>query len=320
MIPTLLMELAAQPGEERQEGDKILEAEDPDFGDVVKKSEVILKRSHDIRAAVFYAEAILHSKGLKGFAEAIAYVRGSLETYWESCHPELDEDDDDDPTMRINAVQGLNGTETVIKSLRRAALTNSRMFGQMSLRAIEVAEGTIAAPSGMSDIPDTATVGAAFQDTDSEELSATLAATIAAQADLKAIDAIFVDKTPGSGPDLEDVQKTLGQIVRRLSDALGSEGLAAVEGSDAIEGDAPAMGAAPTGGGGPAGAINSPSDVTNALDRIIMYYQRNEPSSPMPILLERAKKMVGADFMEIMTEIAPQGLDQVRMIGGIKNN
>ena len=163
------MELAAQPGEERQEGDKILEAEDPDFGDVVKKCEVVLARSHDIRAAVFYAEAITHTKGLLGFAQAVAFVRGCLETYWDSCHPELDEDDDNDPTMRINAVQGLNGSETVIRALRQAPLTNSRMFGQMNLRAIEVAEGVIPAPASMTDVPDSAAVGAAFQDSFSNE-------------------------------------------------------------------------------------------------------------------------------------------------------
>lgn len=315
------MELAAQPGEERQAGDDILEAEDPDFADVVKKSEAVLGRSHDIRAAVFYAEAVLYTKGLKGFADAVAFVRGCLETHWDTCHPELDEDDDNDPTMRINAVQGLNGADTVIKALRRTSLTSSRMFGQMSLRLIDVAEGKVSAPSGMSDIPDSASVGAAFQDTDSEELSALLAASIAAQSDLKAIDAVFVDKTPGQGPELEEVQKTLGQIVRRLSDAVGSDAAAAVGGGDeAQESGDMAPAGAPAQSSGPAGAINSPSDVTNALDRIIMYYQRNEPSSPMPILLERAKKLVGADFMEIMTEIAPQGLDQVRLVGGIKNN
>ncbi|MCX7561211.1 type VI secretion system protein TssA [Sulfitobacter sp. F26204] len=310
------MELAAQPGEEKQEGDKIREAEDPDFADVVVKAVGVLERSHDIRAAVFYAEAILHSKGLPGFAEATAYIRGCLETYWDSCHPELDEDDDNDPTMRINAVQGLNGSDTVIRALRRAPLTDSRMFGRMSLRMIEIAEGTATAPAGMTEVPDSAAIGAAFQDTDSESLSNMLAGALSAQADIKAIDAIFVERTPGQGPDLEDVQKTIGQIIRRLSEVVGSDVVVAEEGGEAAEGEGTvAAPAAATGGG----AINSPSDVSNALDRMIGYYHRNEPSSPMPILLERAKKLVGADFMTIMKEIAPQGLEQVKIVGGIRD-
>jgi type VI secretion system protein ImpA len=313
------MELAAQPGEERQEGNKILEAEDPDFGDVVKKAVAVLERSHDIRAAVFYAEAILHTKGLTGFAEATAFVRGCLETHWASCHPELDEDDDDDPTMRINAVQGLNGTDTVIRALRKAPLTESRMFGNMGLRMIEIAEGLSPAPASMTDVPDNAAISAAFQDTDSQILSDFLAAGLSAQADLKAIDAIFVEKTPGQGPDLEDVQKVLNQVVRRLSEAVGGDAVIPDAGGEDATGEAPAAGGAPVAGGAPAG-IHSPSDVSNALDRIISYYERQEPSSPMPILLQRAKKLVGADFLTIMKEIAPQGLEQAKNVGGIKGD
>lgn len=312
------MELAAQPGEEKQEGDKIREAEDPDYGDVVTKAEAVLERSHDIRAAVFYGEAILHTKGMLGFAESTSFIRGCLEDHWDTCHPELDEDDDNDPTMRINAVQGLNGTDTVIRALRRAPLTDSRMFGRMNLRMIEIAEGSATAPAGMTDVPDSAAIGAAFQDTDSDALSEMLAAALSAQADIKAIDAVFVEKTPGQGPDLEDIQKALAQVVRRLSEVVGGDVVVPEDGGEVAGGDAAGGGGAPAVASG-GGAINSPSDVSNALDRMIGYYQRNEPSSPMPILLERAKKLVGADFMTIMKEIAPQGLEQAKMVGGIRD-
>lgn len=308
------MELVAQPGEERQEGDKILEAEDPDYADVVQKAEAVLERSHDIRAAVFYAEAVLHTRGLPGFAEATAFVRGCLETYWDSCHPELDEDDDNDPTMRINAVQGLSGGETVIRALRRTALTDSRMFGQMSLRSMDIADGTIAAPADMTEIPDTAAISAAFQDTDSEKVQGIVAAAQAAEADIAAIDAIFIEKTPGQGPDLAAVSKTLKLIVRRIADASGvavgdEEPEAEVEGEETV--GAPRQ--------SPAGAINSQADVLNALDRIIAYYARSEPSSPVPILLERSKRLVGADFVSILNDIAPIGMDQLKQAGGIKD-
>ena len=316
------MELVAQPGEERQEGDKIREAEDPDWGDVVEKALAVLERSHDIRAAVIYAEASLYTRGLAGLADAAALVRGCLETYWDTCHPQLDEEDDDDPTMRINAVQGLNGTDTVIRALRRTALTDSRMFGRISLRQIEMSEGSVPVPADSSDVPDSAAVRAAFQDTDPDALSASLAAAIAARTEIKAIDNIFVDKTPGQGPQLEEVQKTLNQIVRRLSEHVsGDAGEAAEDGGVAEDTPSAAPSRAPGGGGGaPVGGINSPNDVTNALDRIIAYYERQEPSSPLPILLMRAKKLVGADFLTIMKEIAPQGVDQVNMVGGIKDD
>ncbi|KIN70279.1 Type VI secretion-associated protein, ImpA family [Sulfitobacter noctilucae] len=310
------MELAAQPGEERQEGDKILEAEDPDFGEVIEKAEAVLGRSHDIRAAVFYAEAVLYSKGMEGFAEATALIRGYLENFWDTCHPELDEDDGNDPTMRINAVQGLNGTDTVVKALRRTKLTDSRMFGQMSLRAIDVAEGTIPPPASMTDIPDASSVGAAFQDTDPDVLAAILASTIAAQADIKAIDEVFSDKTPGQGPDLNEVTKTLNAMVRRLSDAMGTEDAASEEAGEPGE---VAEGEAPAPRGGTPGAISSRQDVLNTMDRILGYYARYEPSSPVPMFLERCKKLVDMEFAAIIKEIAPSGFEQVKQLGGLKD-
>ena len=308
------LELAAQPGEERQEGDTIIEAEEPDHGEVVKLAEAILGRSHDIRAAVFFASSVLHTKGLTSFAEATAYVRGCLEQHWDTCHPELDEDDDNDPTMRINAVQGLSGADSVVRNLRRTALTDSRMFGKMSLRLIDVAEGAIPAPSDISDVPDASAVSAAFQDTDPEVISGLLAAAKSANEDLEAIDAIFVEKTPGQGPDLEEAKKTLGQIIRRISDATGVEDAA----GDAAAGDDGAAGTDMGGAGRAVGAINSSNDVINALDKIMAYYQRCEPSSPVPMLLERAKRLVGADFITIIKDIADQGKDQVYNIGGIE--
>src|SRR5439155_26871758 len=40
------------------------------------------------------------------------------------------------------------------------------------------------------------------------------------------------------------------------------------------------------------GEIRSPQDVVAALDRICFYYDRNEPSSPVPLLLQCARRLV----------------------------
>ena len=49
------MEIASAPGQERQAGDEILAAADPDFADVVAKALAIMERSHDLRAGAVYA-------------------------------------------------------------------------------------------------------------------------------------------------------------------------------------------------------------------------------------------------------------------------
>ncbi|MBY6067869.1 type VI secretion system protein TssA [Leisingera aquaemixtae] len=325
------MELAAQPGEESVVGDEKIEATDPDYREVQKKALEVLERSHDLRAAVFLGDALLHSEGLTGFADVTAYIRGCLEDFWDTCHPELDEDDGD-PTMRINAIQdlcgqpdGMAGASPLYRSLRRAPLSESRGFGRFCLRDIEIAEGLMTAPSDMEHVPDSATIGAAFQDSDGDTVAERLAAVEKAEENVRAISAVFDEQTPGQGPDLSALIKLLQQIAKRIRTYANVGAGEAVEDSgdedEAAEAGAAAPAAAAAGRpGGAPGAINSPADVSNALDRIIGYYRRAEPSSPLPILLERAKRLVGADFLTIMNDMAPQGVDNVNLIGGIEDD
>ena len=319
------LQIAAQPGEERQAGKEIIAAADPDFKDVEQKALAILERSHDLRAAVILASAVLQTKGLKGFAEATAYVRGCLAQHWDTCHPQLDADDDNDPTMRINAVKGLGGADTVLVNLRKTALTNSRTFGRLNLRDIQIALGEMPPPEGQQPQYDRTSVAAAFADTGDEALTETLAAIRAALADVKAVEGVFSDRTPGYGPDLDDLRKMLQQLARHVSDNVAAPEVAG-EAEDDEAASVPATGgyaSAPArrgSGGGLPGSIETAQDARTAIDRVIEYFKRYEPSSPVPIILERAKRLVGADFMAIMKDMAPGGLDSVRMIGGLEED
>lgn len=314
------MEIASQPGQERQAGDEILAAEDPDFADVQAKAQVVMDRSHDLRAGAIMAGALLNTQGLVGLSEATEYMRRCLEEYWDSCHPQLDADDDNDPTMRINAVRGLAATDTMLRWLRKAPLTKSRTFGRMSLRDIQIATGEVT-PSAGETGPDRTTIRAAFEDTDPDFLNAQLAATKATVANIKAIDSKFRAETPGFGPALDDLTKMLQQIVRHMSEYVAAPAGEVAEADDSAEDDAAAEASAVVrkSGGGAPGAIETQRDVTAALDAIISYYRRAEPSSPVPIVLERAKRMVGADFMTIVRDMAPKGLENVMLIGGIND-
>lgn len=315
------LEIAAQPGEEKQAGDEIIAAAEPDYKDVRTKALEVLGRSHDLRAAIFLAEAELRLSGFKGFAEATTYIRRCLEDYWDTCHPQLDADDDNDPTMRVNAVLTLADTDRILRGVRKAPLTHSRSFGMMSLRHVAVAEGEITPPADMDSVPDTASISAAFQDTDEEKLRETATAAATALSDVQAISACFDEHTPGQGPDLDPLIKLLKQAHKRLSAEIGDAGGAEAEEADDEDDTATAAPGAPragSAGGGGSGAINSPNDVLNALDRIMGYYERAEPSSPVPILLKRAKKLVNADFLTIVKDLAPGGVENVNLIGGIE--
>jgi type VI secretion system protein ImpA len=310
------MERAAQPAVERRMGDAVLEAAEPDHKEVRAQALDVLRRSKDLRAAVYLGTAVLYLDGFPEFAKVTAYMRRVLEEMWDTCHPQLDADDDDDPTMRVNAVLGLADARRALRAIRMAPLTRSRMFGTISLQDIDMASGEIPVPEGLEAPPSEAAIAAAFRDTDPEILSTILKAVAAAHGDLLAIDAVFTERTPGRGPSLDEPLRALKRIRDRLQAVLGTSDADAAT-DDVAEGQAAAAGTVPAAGPkARAGEIGSSADVTEALDRIIAYYMRNEPSSPVPILLKRAKRLVNASFFEIIREMAPNGMDNVVMIAG----
>ena len=304
--------LAAQPGEERQIGDSVIAAEDPKDSEIIEAAMAVLEQSHDLRAAMLLAGAELRTNGFEGFAKVTGYMRGCLEEFWDSCHPQLDEEDDNDPTMRVNTIVGMTDNDGLMRAVKNAPLTLSQAFGRVSLRDISIAEGEVAPPTDAENILDEAAIAAAFKDTNTEMLDTIFAGAQKSLEDVKAIDAVFNDRIPGLGPDLGPIMKLLQKAVSRLAQETGNADDGAEEGAEeAAEGAAPAAKAAPT------GAITSPRDVEVALDKIMAYYAAYEPSSPLPILLKRARRLVGADFLTIMKDVAPDGLSNVHLVGGI---
>jgi type VI secretion system protein ImpA len=49
---------------------------------------------------------------------------------------------------------------------------------------------------------------------------------------------------------------------------------------------------------------------------IIAFYERTEPSSPIPHIARRLRKMVPMNFVQLMEEIAPSGMKEFRNIAG----
>ena len=64
------------------------------------------------------------------------------------------------------------------------------------------------------------------------------------------------------------------------------------------------------------GEINNQQDVIKCMNKIIRYYVRNEPSSPVPLMMHRAKKLVGKDFREIIREVAYSATSQIDELFG----
>lgn len=316
----MALERAATPKAERVMGDAVKAAEEPDWDTVADMATALMQRSKDLRVAVHLATAWLRKSGMPGWAAGMQLIRQLLETSWDGVHPQLDSEDDNDPTARVNAIVPLASPDGALGYFQSTAFIQSPRLGRFSLRDLRIANGelkpsTPAEGEGESTAPPSlAEIEACCMDAPEEDLAKAASAVDATLEHVRAIDQIFNEHVGTQGPDLkpllaevQELKKFLAaQVVRRNPEAAAGE---ADEGGEAVDGSA---GAAATGNG----KINGPQDVMRRLDEICDYYARAEPSSPVPLLLRRAQRLVGMTFADLMKDLAPGGVSELQVISG----
>ncbi|MGL5001458.1 MAG: ImpA family type VI secretion system protein, partial [Casimicrobium sp.] len=73
-------------------------------------------------------------------------------------------------------------------------------------------------------------------------------------------------------------------------------------------------------GGGVPGRLASRADAIRALDAVCAYFEQHEPSSPVPMFLNRAKKLTGMRFVDIIRDMSPESMNTIDLIVGPSNN
>ncbi len=306
-------------------GDVIREAEEPNWPEVERAALELAGRSKDLNVAVYLLRAGLAQYGFRGFSDGLALIAGYLSRYWDTVHPQLDPEDDNDPSARVNAIVALCHIETVLRAIRLAPMTQSRQFGRVNYRQIAIANGLMPMPTGKDQeerLPDSSQIEAAFADTAQEYLEEIQAALDEARTHVVAITQTFNDALGyGVGPDLDPLLALLGEIKAVLDHQVAVQGGAEVP-AEEEGGNFGGAALVSTGGAAAAGsgAIRGRADVTLLIDKICRYYSDNEPSSPVPLILGRVKRLVTMDFLEILKDLTPDGVDQFRLVSGIKED
>jgi type VI secretion system protein ImpA len=282
----------------------------PDWGEVRKRAEEALTKSKDLRLLAHLGSALLRTDGLCAFAGTLTVASRWLETYWAETYPLVTED----AIFRRNALNCFADPVAIVDGLRRTPLVSSRQHGTFTLRDLEIASGQLQPREGESR-PDEAQLNAAFAAMPTEDLAALRQAVVDAVAALKDIDGRMREAGGADGaPDFDSLLTNLAKLNRYFGAQLASRGVAEAGGAgDVAAGDSPAAPAA-------LGAVKSREDAIRALDAVADFFRRTEPSSPVPLFVERAKRLVSKDFFEVLADIAPEALAQARAAGGLREN
>lgn len=321
------MEKASHGTPDQEMGSTHIEAQPPDWEVVLEAARNLLARTKDLRVATYYAQAKLALDGLSGFRDGLQVIAVFVDKFWDAVYPQLDADDDNDPTIRINALLSLNSIGGVIRQLRDTPILASRSVGRFSLTDVLIARGELPVPEAMEQPPTIKKLDAAVQSCDVNELAKSHEAVDQSLKYTLAIEKGFSDRLAfGQGPNIEHLTKELKNISRfqkiwleqlRSAESEETNGSASAVSSDSTQSSSstsqPELGGVPKAGNF---AIGRREDAILGLEKIISWFERYEPSSPLPMLLRRAKRLSNLSFLEILRDISPDGLNQAVMIGG----
>lgn len=308
------LEELARPRRERALGAGVIVPEAPEWRHVADRTEQLLLRSKDLRIGVLLGTARLHLTGVPGLADGISLLRHLLEHHWDDVHPRLDADDDDDPTERINAITALGDSERTLAHLRNARLFKGVHPGHFSLRELRIVQGVIKPDADeIAGAPDPAAIDACLRECPLDALQTLDAALAAALQDIAAITRTFAERTPARGPDLDALSRDLTELQAFLQPYVSERSMLPAGTADAV----PDAGGATVAPARPeAHPFERPDDIRRVLDQLCDYYARREPSSPVPLLLRRAQRLVGLDFAALLRDLAPAGIDELRVVSG----
>jgi type VI secretion system protein ImpA len=282
---------------------------DTDWREIREKSFDAMEQSHDLRLLAHYAAAAARLDGWNGFLGSIGVAANWARERWDTMYPLIDED----AILRKNALSCFADRMAVLDGLRRQPIVEHVQLGRITLRDVELAAGETQPTEADTNPATDSQITAVFTATELPELKTVAAGLTTAIADLAAIEAKMRDVGGAeSVPDFEPLNVLVKRVKKLVDEQLAARG----------EGEAAAAGSESAGGGGggavAVGAIKSRADAMKAMDAIATFFKTNEPSSPVPLFLERAKRLVGKNFLEVLSDVVPDGVAAARAAGGVK--
>ncbi len=319
------LEQAIKGKPEQQVGDSVQESEPPNWREIKKMVEALLARTIDLRILICYLRALIALDGYNGLQLGLELIKTLVEHRWSEIHPQLDPDDDNDPTERINILMALCDYESMLRPLSQIPLLESKSMGKFNFREVSIACGKSVATKAEKNI-EQSSINAAVQECEPEALINILEYITTSLDHLNQLENFLTIQVGISeAPSFAALRDLLKDARSFLLDWHSNKGIIntnqvteelAEESDEEQKVESVTSVTTATITQSVSGVINNNKDVLKALTLICDYYKKNEPSSPVPMFLERAMGLVGKNFMEVLENIAPMGVDQAMVFKG----
>ncbi|MCG8551132.1 MAG: type VI secretion system protein TssA [Desulfobacterales bacterium] len=292
-----ILEEYAKGKEETQFG----EAEPPDWQQTEALAKKLLLQGKEMWVVFHLVCAMTANHGTLGLNQGFRFLLEAMSAFWENIFPEPDFDDANPFEQRMEVLQSLSSTTSaLLNNIRSMPICKSRQLGAFSYRDVLISQGEIKATE---DAPpaEKNLIEAAIRDTDPEftaQIIFSLKETLQHIRDIET----FLTETAGqkrNGSNIQNIENTVKSILDFVEPYTVAE---IEEDSDTDKGDAP-NGTDVLDDTGVQGTLNSRDDVYALLGEMIQWYEQNEPASPVAMLLNRSKSLVGKNFFQIISHV-----------------
>lgn len=284
-------------------------AEPPEWRKAAETAESLLERTRDLRVAIEWTRSQLHLNGFGALAVGLELLNGMVDALWDHVHP-MPDPDDGDPYGRVNAFAVLAAPAGLLGDVRESVIIEDRTIGVLQARDIEAALGQAPVMPGRAEYGKgqvAQMLGSALER--APELRAQCSEAVE---QLQSLMAKMSDKLGGDAPDLRPLLNLVKGVAGLLPDASGQ-----AAGGD---GEADEAGGAAGGrrtGPGLSGSVNTRDEAMRAIDLVIEFLERTEPTNPAPLFLRRARQLVSHNFLQLMKALAPDALAGVARVVGV---
>lgn len=269
-------------------------------------------KTRDIGLPVYLIRSAALSRRFDLLVDAAQWLAALLEERWADVHPQLDE-------------YGFIGRKAPCESLTRIAdflgplgkvpLIEHARFGRFTFNDI----GRFA-EQGPS-VDGYGAFRAAISASDPEQIAALVTRFDVLRQAFVRIDTVLTANAEGdtatnfksTHDKLEGYRKALAIVFPSDADAAGAAETEQVGRDDSGHAEHARAAEGPVATGF-SGAIRNRDDVVQAIDAICAYYKAIEPGSPVPFLLQRARDWIGLDFMTVLEDLVPGGLDEAARV------
>lgn len=263
-------------------------------------------KTRDLWLPVYLMRAAARSGNLELVADGAEVLARLVEQRWDDVHPQLDEYGF---IGRKTPCESLTTLRDFLNPFGRIPLIEHQRLGRFNGNDFERfhSQGSSAENYGM--------FRALLEATGEEPLREALVRLDAIRDAIKRVDSVMTANAEGdTATNFQPTYELLDKFRKAVASFLPDEAAASEAATDSWSDPAPQAAAAVASGPGFSGGIGSRDDVVRAIDAIILYYQRQEPQSPVPFALRRAKEWISLDFMAVLEDIAPGGLSEAKRI------